>query len=373
MSFTTRLICCAAVLAALLTPGMPALAQDPVVVRVAPATLTLAVGGESDVAVEVVEVEGLYGFDVRLSFDPAVVEVVDADPDQAGVQVSLGRMLDSGMAVRDSADNEAGTIHYAMTQINPSEAKSGTGNLIVIRLRGKAAGATDLTITSLDLAARDATAIPASSQPGNVMVQSGASSQPTTTPIPTQAPPTPIPSALPEVGQGAQAQPAATATPAAVAATPTQPAPTQPPPATPTALAQQVPTEPPATSGQTQAAAQAPTAVDTALAASPPAGGDGAQPAAAAAEAVVTPEPAEQQPAPAVADPTGTPQAIAAAPDAGGDGAANTTGVRQSEAQTSRSPEQALLSVGVIALLMAAALGLVLGVMALRRRRTGDQ
>jgi predicted amidohydrolase len=64
---------------------------------------------------------------------------------------------------------------------------------------------------------------------------------------------------------------------------------------------------------------------------------------------------------------------MAAAPDAGSDGAANTTGVRQSEAQTSRSPEQALLSVGVIALLIAAALGLALGVMALRRRRAGDQ
>ena len=182
----------AVLLAALVAVG-PATAQEPVVVRVAPANLTLAVGGTSDVAVEIVDVEGLYGFDVQLSFDPAKVEVVDADPDKPGVQVSLGRMLDSGMSVRESADNVAGTIHYAMTQLNPSEAKSGTGNLIVIKLRGKAAGNTNLTITSVDLAKRDASAIPSSLQGGVVTVTAGASTQPTHTPIPTQAPPTAAP------------------------------------------------------------------------------------------------------------------------------------------------------------------------------------
>ena len=189
-------------------------------VRVIPANLSLAVGNTSDVAVEIVDVEGLYGFDIQLSFDPTVVEVVDADPAKPGVQVSLGRMLESGMSVRDGADNTTGVIHYAMTQLNPSEAKSGTGNLIVVKLRGKAAGNANLVITSVDLAARDASAIASSPQPGAVTVTAGASTQPTNTPIPTQAPPTAAPTGLPApTAQAAAAQPVATDLPSA---TPTE-------------------------------------------------------------------------------------------------------------------------------------------------------
>ncbi len=189
-------------------------------VRVIPANLSLAVGNTSDVAVEIVDVEGLYGFDIQLSFDPTVVEVVDADPTKPGVQVSLGRMLESGMSVRDGADNTTGVIHYAMTQLNPSEAKSGTGNLIVVKLRGKAAGNSNLAITSVDLARRDATAIESSPQPGAVTVTAGASTQPTNTPIPTQAPPTAAPTGLPAP---TVAQPVATDLPSA---TPTEAPPT---------------------------------------------------------------------------------------------------------------------------------------------------
>jgi hypothetical protein len=357
MSMTIRSICCAVLLAALILLPASALAQAPVTVRVAPATLTLAVGAASDVAVEVVDVEGLYGFDVQLSFDPTVVEVVDADPDKAGVQVSLGRMLDSGMAVRDSADNEAGTIHYAMTQINPSEAKSGTGNLIVIRLRGKAAGTTNLAFTSVDLARRDATAIDASPQPGVVTVQAQASAQPTTTPIPTQAPPTPVPTALPAAAQGSQAQPAATATLPATA-TPTAQVP-------PTATAQ-APTDPPptraseaTTEGTALPAATSPAAA--APAATPTAEEAATLPAAVAVEEAAGASP--EQPALAAAQPTTTPQAIAVAPDQSESVAAG-----DDEAPAGESPEQTLLLVGVVALVLAGLLGV--GLVLIARRRT---
>ena len=357
MSMTIRSICCAVLLAALILLPASALAQAPVTVRVAPATLTLAVGAASDVAVEVVDVEGLYGFDVQLSFDPAVVEVVDADPDKPGVQVSLGRMLDSGMAVRDSADNEAGTIHYAMTQINPSEAKSGTGNLIVIRLRGKAAGTTNLAFTSVDLARRDATAIDTAPQPGAVSVLAEASAQqPTTTPIPTQAPPTPVPTALPAAAQGTQAQPAATATLPATA-TPTAQVP-------PTATAQ-APTDPPPTrapeataEGTALPAAASPAAA--APAASPTAEGPATLPAAVAVEEAAAASP--EQPALAAAQPTATPQAMAVAPDQ------NEPVAADDEAPADRSPEQILLLVGVVALLLAGLLGV--GLVLVARRRT---
>ena len=375
MSIITRVMCCAVVLAALVLTGTPALAQEPVVVRVTPATLTLTVGGESDVAVEVVGVEGLYGFDVQMTFDPAVVEVVDADPTKPGVQVSLGRLLDSGMSVRDGADNEAGTIHYAMTQINPSEAKSGTGNLIVIRLRGKTVGTTSLAFTSVDLARRDATAIATTLQPGALTVQAGTSTQPTHTPIPTQAPPTPIPTALPAAAQGSQPLPTATLPAPATPTTPAQPTPTatSPAPATPateaqpTTAAQTSPTLPPTrapgdTPGTDGAAVAATSATVDATA--HPVVLQSAAAAAAAIAAGSTPVP--DKPTLAPAEPTATPQAMAVAPS---DDQSGSQPERAGRTQDERAaPERTLLIVGAAALLLAGLLGVVL--LLVGRRRT---
>lgn len=367
MRTTIRLIFCAVLLAVLTLLPAPTSAQAPVIVRVAPATLNLTVNAVSDLAVEVVDVEGLYGFDVQLSFDPAVVEVVDADPNRPGVQVSLGRMLDPGMSVRDSADNVAGTIHYAMTQLNPSEAKSGTGNLIVIKLRAKAAGSTDLVISSVDLARRDATEIPSAAQSGVVVVTTGAATQPTNTPIPTQAPPTavptgPLPTAVVQpAGAETSTPPAATATaipptvtvapatdtPSAAAAAPATdtPAPT----ASPTLVDAATPVATLATESAVVAAA--PAATDTPAAAGAPVASG--ETSAAAASPVSTDPP----------QPTASPQAVAEA------GAAASA----SKPAEDDNLDQTLLSIGIAAFLAALALGAVLAVVLVRRRRVGSQ
>jgi hypothetical protein len=115
-----------------------------------------------------------------------VVEVVDADPGQAGVQMALGTFLDSGFVVLNAADNVTGTVRFAMTQLNPSLPKSGTGALIVIRLRGKqVSGGTPLTLTHAQLAKRDGTALSTNLISGQVSVVA-AGTAPTGTPIPTQ-------------------------------------------------------------------------------------------------------------------------------------------------------------------------------------------
>ena len=64
------------------------------------------------------------------------------------MQAAPGTFLDSGFVVLNAADNVTGTVRFAMTQLNPSLPKSGTGTLIVIGLRGKqASGSTPLTLT----------------------------------------------------------------------------------------------------------------------------------------------------------------------------------------------------------------------------------
>lgn len=238
-----RTLCIVALVFMILAPsGSGVSAQGTVVVRVAPAVVTIPVNGTSDVAVEVVDVEGLYGFDLVLTFDPAVVEVMDANANRPGVQVAFGTFLDPGLSARDTADNAAGTVRYAMTQLNPSEPKDGTGSLIVVTLRGKVTGTSRLVLTSVTLVNRGATEIPSTVQNGQASVIATGGNQPTATPIPTQAPPSPVPTSGPIDSPTPTVPPPATATPPTLEPTATLMPPTatvvpQAATSTPTALA----------------------------------------------------------------------------------------------------------------------------------------
>ncbi len=186
-------------LSLLLTPSfVQAQATQAVTVRVTPLTVEVPLGQTIDVAVEVGAVQDLYGFDLALKFDPNVVEVVDADPTEAGVQTALGVFLDSGFVVLNAADNLTGTLRFVMTQLNPSEPKSGTGALIVIRLRGKqVSDGRPLTLTGAQLARRDGTTLPTNLVSGVINVIGSGGSAPVSTPIPTQGAGTPMPAATP--------------------------------------------------------------------------------------------------------------------------------------------------------------------------------
>lgn len=257
-------------------PVSRAVSQTPVLVRVTPAQSQVVAGETVDVAVEVVEVQDLYAFDVALTFDPSVVEVVDADPNLPGVQVGLGLFLDAGFAIVNQADNVAGTAHLAMTQLNPSVPKSGTGALIVLRLLGKQAGTTSaIPIVLVQLARSDGTLIPtASPEGGMVDVIASGGGMPPATPIPTQGAGTPM--ATPEVTIP-PLPPTLTPTPHSPTDTP-QPTvtnstvPTETPQATPTATPRAVGTPSPLASATPTASAAPPTTA-------------GVQPATAEAEA----------------------------------------------------------------------------------------
>lgn len=167
-------------------------------VRVMPDSIQVPQGTTIDLAVEVIEIQDLYAFDISLTFDPTVIQVVDADPDLDGIQVNYGMFLDPGFVLRNEVDNQAGTIRFALTQLNPSQPKSGSGVLIVIRLEGGQVGAqTSLTLTHAELVERDGSDIPTTMNSGEVEVVGTATPGPTNTPIPTQDPGTPLPTSLP--------------------------------------------------------------------------------------------------------------------------------------------------------------------------------
>jgi hypothetical protein len=147
----------------------------PVSALPAAVTVTLSPSSASIVNCETIPVQvwvngvtGLYGVDVRLSFDPSVLEVVDADPSKSGVQVQNGSFLSPDFVVSRDADNIAGTVQYIVTQLNPTPAVDGTGVLFTILFRAKAASNSALTFTRVDLANRSGGFITAAGVNGTV-------------------------------------------------------------------------------------------------------------------------------------------------------------------------------------------------------------
>jgi hypothetical protein len=191
----------ATLLVAWLTGGMRPSAQQPqpVIVRISPASSEVEAGAAIDVTVDVVDVDGLYAFDVQLTYDPSALEVLDANADQDGIQVAQGRFLDPGLTIYNFADNTAGTVHFLMTQLNPSLPKSGSGALMVVRMEGKRAGAVSaITLERADLARNDGTSIETIRESGEVKVVAD-TGQPTYTPVPIQVPGTALPAPTPTV------------------------------------------------------------------------------------------------------------------------------------------------------------------------------
>ena len=147
----------------------------PVSALPAAVTVTLSPSPASIVNCETIPVQvwvnsvtGLYGADVRLSFNPNVVEVVDADPTKAGVQVQDGSLLAHDFVVSRDADNVAGTVQYILTQLNPTSAVDGSGVLFTILFRAKAASISPLSFTRVNLANRSGGFIAASGVDGTV-------------------------------------------------------------------------------------------------------------------------------------------------------------------------------------------------------------
>ena len=171
----------------------------------------VAPGQIIEMPVEVRNVADLYAIDIELHFDPAILQVEDADPNTAGVQVALGTFLDAGLILYNTVDNAAGKIHVVMTQTNPSEGKTGDGVALVIYLRGAGVGTSDLTVTFLECASRTGEAIAVEPQNASVQVIEGAAPQEATA-IPVQDPgdavliPTSQPTSTPSIASTPEAK-----------------------------------------------------------------------------------------------------------------------------------------------------------------------
>jgi len=166
----------------------PARAQGPAVVYLDPAEVTLSPGETVGFTVLIKEVVDLFGVEVHLAYDPAVVQLIDAGEATPGVQIIPGKFLDpdEGFLVANSADNGNGELDYALTLLAPAEAVSGTGLILAFELRAIANGSSPLTL-SVILASADGASLPVTVESGRVTVsdEQAGGPPPTLAPEPT--------------------------------------------------------------------------------------------------------------------------------------------------------------------------------------------
>jgi len=117
-----------------------------------PATLDLAPGAVGTLEVRVEDVVQLAGAEVSLTFEPALLEVMDADPATPGTQIAHGDFLSPDFIVRNTADPTTGTVDYAIACMPLDKAVSGSGVLARITFRALAEGETYVTVRSALLA-----------------------------------------------------------------------------------------------------------------------------------------------------------------------------------------------------------------------------
>lgn len=166
-----------------LWPARPMAAQgDTAVVRPEPPILNIGQGQVETVHIILENAHDVYGIDVRASFDPAVVEVVDADPARDGIQLIPGTFVQPDFLVRNVADNQAGTLMYVTTQVNPTPPANGTGVVFSVQFRGKVLGKqSELKIDSVAIA--DRRGVKLSVQPQSGVLAVVQPKPPTATPV----------------------------------------------------------------------------------------------------------------------------------------------------------------------------------------------
>lgn len=185
-------LCIPGLLFALLLPG-GARAQGTAFVHFEPANGTVGVGETLAVAIRVEDVSNLYGVQVHLSFDPALVQVLDADPGMEGIQVDLGPFVSPDFVAVNEVNPSTGSIDFAYSAQPPAEPVSGSGVLATVQFQGLAPGTSSLTFNQVLLADVNAEPIAATQENGQLTVGGAAP-----TPIPTGTPmPQPTPTHIP--------------------------------------------------------------------------------------------------------------------------------------------------------------------------------
>ena len=135
----------------------------PAIIRAQESGVYLTVEGaptsnEHTVSVFVEGISPVYGADIRVAFDPNVLEVVDADEaTPETIEVIHGDFLtaDPDFVLRNQANNQTGQIEYALVLVNPAPPVQGDGLLAKITFRARASAQTEVKLTQAQFGTRE--------------------------------------------------------------------------------------------------------------------------------------------------------------------------------------------------------------------------
>lgn len=128
-----------------------------------PASSNAPIGDDTALVIQLDGVTNVYAAEMNLAFDPAILAVVDADAGKDGVQIATGSCPSPDFVVANSADNTAGTIAYALTQLNPTPPCDG-GTVATITFTCLAEGSSAVSFTHSLLSDPDGFIIAATTQ-----------------------------------------------------------------------------------------------------------------------------------------------------------------------------------------------------------------
>ena len=182
-----------------------AVAQGNTRLHYSPAPQQVEVGGVASVQLRLEDVNNLYGIEVHLTFDASLVQIEDDDAARDGVQIAVGDIPYPEFSVQNMVDNMGGRLDYAVVQLGPRPAASGSGVVATIRFRGVSEGTSPIRFTSAKLASPEGSEIAVTLHEGSIVVVSTPSAtmpSPTTPPPSTPPPATPPPTANPTLSPG---------------------------------------------------------------------------------------------------------------------------------------------------------------------------
>jgi hypothetical protein len=135
-----------------------------------PSTLGLKPGARGKVSLLVENVQGLYGIEFHLTFDPDILAVIDADPQEDGVQIMPEVWWKDGFVAVNKVDNGSGRIDFAATLLRPALAISGKRRIASITFAARKTGTSKIQVGSAILSTRNAEAIRFLKQDGTIGV-----------------------------------------------------------------------------------------------------------------------------------------------------------------------------------------------------------
>ena len=129
-------------------------------------------GADVTIAISLENITNMYGLEVTLAFNPAILQVQDDKPGTVGVQIQPGEFPnpESYFVAQNAADNSAGTVAYAVSLLSPSPAATGSGVVARIRFKALAAGTSSITISHLAIVASDNCCLIPTTTDGSVTV-----------------------------------------------------------------------------------------------------------------------------------------------------------------------------------------------------------